>query len=81
VPAGRHLGRGEQRRDRPHPDELLLAQPHRGPFTALRYFTLDGTDHSTHREKGSMIRRYVIWRNRPADDRLLRAVVDRANVA
>lgn len=31
VPAGRHLGGGEQRRDRLHPDELLLAQPHRGP--------------------------------------------------
>ncbi|MFD3803823.1 transposase, partial [Streptomyces sp. NPDC058611] len=28
-----------------------------------------------------MIRRYVIWRNRHADDRRLRAVVDRANVA
>ena len=29
--AGRGLGRGEQRRDRLHPDQLLLAQPHRGP--------------------------------------------------
>ena len=27
-------------------------------FTALRYFTLDGTDHQTHREQASMIRRY-----------------------
>ncbi|MET7542957.1 transposase, partial [Streptomyces vinaceus] len=26
-------------------------------------------------------RRYIIWRNRHADDRRLRAVVDRANVA
>ncbi|MFD5036109.1 transposase [Streptomyces sp. NPDC058377] len=50
-------------------------------FTALRYFTLDGTDHATHKEQGSMIRRYVIWRNRHADDRHLRTVVDRANVA
>ncbi|MGV9774451.1 IS630 family transposase [Streptosporangium sp. NPDC003464] len=50
-------------------------------FTALRYFTLDGTDHATHKEQGSMIRRYIIWRNRYADDRRLRAVVDRANVA
>lgn len=31
MPAGRHLGRREQRRDRLHPDELLLAQPRRGP--------------------------------------------------
>ncbi|MCY0929426.1 IS630 family transposase [Streptomyces sp. H27-H1] len=50
-------------------------------FTALRYFTLDGTDHTTHKEQGSMIRRYIIWRNRHADDQRLRAVVDRANVA
>ncbi|MEV7013052.1 hypothetical protein [Streptosporangium sp. NPDC051022] len=50
-------------------------------FTALRYFTLDGTDHVDHKEQDSMIRRYIIWRNRHADDRRLRAVVDRANVA
>ena len=31
VPARRRLGRGEQRRDRLHPDQQLLAQPHRGP--------------------------------------------------
>ncbi len=37
-------------------------------FTALRHFTLDGTDHRSHKEQGSMIRRYIIWRNRHADD-------------
>ncbi|WSQ89816.1 hypothetical protein OG279_32730 [Streptomyces sp. NBC_01201] len=31
VPVSRWLGRREQRRDRLHPDELLLAEPHRGP--------------------------------------------------
>jgi len=50
-------------------------------FTALRYFTLDGTDHADHKQQGSMIRRYIIWRNRHADDKRLRTVVDRANVA
>ncbi|GFE13204.1 hypothetical protein Sgleb_12510 [Streptomyces glebosus] len=50
-------------------------------FTALRYFTLDGTDHTDHKEQASMIRRYIIWRNHHADDKYLRAVVDRANVA
>ncbi|MFE2276041.1 IS630 family transposase [Streptomyces sp. NPDC059454] len=50
-------------------------------FTALRYFTLDGTDHPSHKEQGSMIRRYIIWRNRHADDQQLRTVVNRANVA
>jgi hypothetical protein len=50
-------------------------------FTALRYFTLDGTDHATHKEQASMIRRYIIWRNNHAYDERLRRIVDRANVA
>jgi transposase len=50
-------------------------------FTALRYFTLDGTDHATHREQASMIRRYIIWRNNHAYDERLRRVIARANVA
>ncbi|MFI9366189.1 helix-turn-helix domain-containing protein [Kitasatospora sp. NPDC053057] len=50
-------------------------------FTALRYFALDGTDHASHKEQGSMIRRYIIWRNKHAADERLRAVVTRANVA
>jgi transposase len=50
-------------------------------FTALRYFALDGTDHTTHRQQASMIRRYIIWRNNHAYDERLRRVVTRANVA
>jgi transposase len=50
-------------------------------FQALRYFTLDGTDHRSHEEQNSMIRRYIIWRNRNAQDKVLREVVKRANVA
>jgi len=50
-------------------------------FTALRYFALDGTDHTTHQEQASMIRRYIIWRNNHAYDERLRQVVERANVA
>lgn len=50
-------------------------------FTALRYFTLDGTDHANHHEQGSMIRRYIAWRNRHTSDPRLRQVVNRANVA
>ena len=33
-------------------------------FTALRYLALDGTDHASHKEQASMIRRYIIWRNK-----------------
>ena len=50
-------------------------------FQALRYFTLDGTDHRSHKEQNSMIRRYIIWRNRNAQDTTLRELVKRANVA
>jgi transposase len=50
-------------------------------FTALRYFALDGTDHATHKEQGSMIRRYIIWRNNHAHDERLRIIINRANVA
>jgi transposase len=50
-------------------------------FQALRYFTLDGTDHRSHEEQNSMIRRYIIWRNGHADDEALRAISLRAKVA
>ena len=50
-------------------------------FTALRYFALDGTDHASHREQSRMIRRYIAWRNRNANNPQLRALVKRANVA
>src|SRR5271155_1759027 len=47
-------------------------------FTALRYFALNGTDHASHEEQNSMIRRYIIWRNGHADDEALRAISLRA---
>ncbi len=50
-------------------------------FTALRYFALDGTDHQSHEEQARMIRRYIAWRNRNAQDAALRELVRRANVA
>ncbi|MBB4981099.1 IS630 family transposase [Streptomyces nymphaeiformis] len=50
-------------------------------FTALRYFALDGTDHHSHQAQGSMIRRYIIWRNKHAADERLRRVVARVIVA
>jgi transposase len=50
-------------------------------FTALRYFALDGTDHASHKEQASMIRRYIIWRNNHAYDERLRRITDRVNAA
>ncbi|MGI8868697.1 MAG: IS630 family transposase [Mycobacteriales bacterium] len=49
-------------------------------FTALRYFALDGTDHPSHREQASMIRRYIIWRNSHRTDPGLRKVIKRAAI-
>lgn len=48
-------------------------------FTALRYFTLDGTDHESHREQARMIRRYIAWRNGHVTDPKLRKVIKRAS--
>jgi hypothetical protein len=42
---------------------------------------LDGTDHTSHAEQASMIRRYIAWRNRNAHDRALTELIKRANVA
>jgi transposase len=50
-------------------------------FQALRYFALDGTDHHSHDEQNSMIRRYIRWRNRNTADKTLREITTRANVA
>ena len=78
---GRGMGEREQCRDRLYADEFVLVNRVEAQFTALRYFALDGTDHASHREQASMIRRYVIWRNNHAYDERLRQVVTRANVA
>jgi hypothetical protein len=50
-------------------------------LTGLRSFALDDTDHPDHATHGRMIRHYITWRNRHADDQRLRRVVDRANLA
>ncbi len=50
-------------------------------FTALRYFALNGTDHQSHEEQNSMIRRYIAWRNRNKDNEAVRAISLRAKVA
>ncbi len=58
-------------------------------FTALRYVTLDGTDHPSHKQQRSnaatqqrsMIRRHIIWWNKHTVDIRLRTLVPGANVA
>ena len=75
------MSRREQRRDRYTPTNSSWLNRIEAQFTALRYFALDGTDHASHKEQASMIRRYIIWRNNHAYDERLRQVVTRANVA
>jgi hypothetical protein len=41
----------------------------------------DGTDHASHQEQVSMIRRYIIWRNNPRHSERLRSIIDRGNIA
>lgn len=50
-------------------------------FRALRDFTLDGTDHRSLGEQNSMIRPYIVWRNRHAHDKTPRELVKRASLA
>jgi hypothetical protein len=75
------VGTGQQRQAGLHPTNASWLNRIEAQFTALRYFTLDGTDHASHTEQASMIRRYIAWRNRNAHDRRLGEIVNRANVA
>jgi hypothetical protein len=50
-------------------------------FRALRYFTLDGTDHPDHATQARLIRRYIAWRNRSVENPRLQALINTANVA
>ena len=57
--------------------EVAFASEDRAPrrrlrATYTRYFALDGTDHPTHCEQASMIRRSIIWRTNHAYDQRLR---------
>ena len=82
--------KGQQVRDWAHDNNVELAYtPHyaswlnriEAQFKALRYFTLNGTDHPDHATQARLIRRYIAWRNRHAHDPKLRRLVNTANVA
>jgi hypothetical protein len=75
------VGRGEQRELACTPTNSSWLNRIEAEFTALRYFAVDGSDHRTHREQGSMIRSYLIWRNRDVEDLQLRRIVNRADIA
>ncbi|WSV51222.1 hypothetical protein OG532_38255 [Streptomyces decoyicus] len=62
------------RRRRPRQGQALRSRRRRGGAAV-------DTDHPSHKEQGSVIRRYIIWRNRRTNDERLRAVTHRANDA
>jgi transposase len=83
-----HLG--EKVRDWARENNAELAYtPHYGSwlnrieaqFKALRYFTLNGTDHPDHATQARLIRRYIAWRNHNASDAKLHAVIKTTNAA
>jgi hypothetical protein len=49
-------------------------------FTALRLFAPDGTDHASHAEQASMIRRYITYQNNHAYNERLRRIIDKATL-
>jgi hypothetical protein len=59
----------------------ITGMPNSASARAPPDLALGGTDHATHQQQASMIRRYIIWRNNHAYDERLRRVVARANVA
>ena len=81
VTAGSEPGPRRAKSRSPTPTNSSWLNRIEAQFTALRYFALDGTDHASHKEQASMIRRYIIWRNNHAYDKRLRRIVGKANVA
>jgi hypothetical protein len=63
----------------PLPDYASWLNRIEAQFTALRHFCLEATDHESHEAQAFLIRRYIAWRNRHAQDRMLREVLKRAN--
>jgi hypothetical protein len=59
----------------------VTISPTTTPTGAAPVETTIRTDHGSHREQASMIRRYIAWRNRNAHDRRLGEIINRANVA
>jgi len=60
--------RSARRRAGVHPDQRLLAEldRSRAEFTALRYFTLDGSDYPSHAAQEAAIAGYIRWTNKHA---------------
>jgi hypothetical protein len=49
-----------------HPDQRVWLNWIEAEFTALRYFTLDGSDYPSHAAQELAIARYIRWANQRA---------------
>ena len=58
--------RGPSRRVGVHPEQRLLVELVECEFTALRYFTLDGSDYPSHTAQEAAMAGYIRWANRCA---------------
>ncbi len=58
--------RRPRRRVGVHPQQRLVAELVECEFTALRYFTLDGSDYPSHTAQEAAIAGYVRWANKHA---------------
>ena len=48
-------------------------------FAALRKFAIRNSNYQSHKELASAIRRYIIWRNKNHEDKMLRPIENRVN--
>ena len=62
---------------RVHACKFVVLSRIEAQFTALQYFALDGTDHPSHQQQASLIRRYIISPNNHAYDQRLCSFIDR----
>jgi len=48
-------------------------------FTALRKFAIRNSNYGSHTELASAIRRYIIWRNKNHEHKIVQAIENRVN--
>jgi transposase len=48
-------------------------------FTALKKFAIKNSNYNSHKELGSAIRRYLIWRNKNANDKKISDLENKVN--
>lgn len=50
-------------------------------FTALKKFAIKNSNYKNHKQLGSAIRRYLIWRNKNAEDKSIKGIENKVNLS